>query len=106
MCLSSVANENEFDCPVLGRISIPIDNGGMIYRNPPFPHHLLQVPVTEGIAALLSHIQQDNVCPKMTPFEQRWSGHWKKINHGETFLPYRLFQFLRQTGMPRGHNEG
>ncbi len=32
----------------------------------------------------------------MTPFEQRWGGHRKKIKNNEASLPYHLLHFLRQ----------
>lgn len=41
----------------------------MVYCKPPFQHHLLQVAVTQGIAQIPTHAQQDDVRLEMTPLK-------------------------------------
>lgn len=41
----------------------------MVYCKPPFQHHLLQVAVTQEIAQIPTHAQQDDVRLEMTPLK-------------------------------------
>ena len=45
-------------------------DGAVIHRESSFRHHLLQIPIAQGIATVLTDSEQNDFELKLLPFEQ------------------------------------
>jgi hypothetical protein len=55
-------------------------NGAVINGESTFCHHFFEIPIAQGIAAVLANSEQDDPGLEMLPLEQFGRGHWLELN--------------------------
>ena len=65
-----------------GILQHPAVDSAVVYTESSLSHPLFQIPIAQGVAAVPTHVEQDEVVLKMLPFKRRSMGHGWEMGAG------------------------